>query len=344
MNSRERFLSACNRLTLDRPPVWIMRQAGRYLPEYRELKKKHGFLKLVQTPELAAEVTLQPIRRFQLDAAIVFSDILVIPESLGQPYTFREGGGIEMAFCADSESCINTLSENGLEERLHYVLEAIKLIKSELGREKALIGFGGSPWTLATYMVGGGTSQNHTQVKSMLYLSPELFHQLMEKITAALIRYFNLQIAAGVDAIQIFDTWAGILTPTIYWEASAQYLARIVRAIKGRIPVIIFSRGAHYWIEDLRRIEADVLGLDWTYSIARFYDDMKGTVAVQGNLDPTILNMTPDVVRRETLRILEEMIDRPGHIFNLGHGILPEARIESMETLVETVREFRSST
>lgn len=344
MKSRERFLSACNRLPLDRPPVWIMRQAGRYLSEYRELKKKHGFLKLVQTPELAAEVAMQPLHRFQLDAAIVFSDILVIPESLGQPYTFREGGGVEMAFCADSELRINALSEKGLEERLHYVFEAIRLIKSELGGEKALIGFGGSPWTLATYMVEGGSSQNHTHVKSMLHLSPELFHQLLEKLTAAIIHYFNLQIAAGVDAIQIFDSWAGILTPTTYWGASAQYLARIVRAMKGRIPIIIFSRGAHHWIKELRKIEADVLGLDWTYSIARFYDDMEGTVAVQGNLDPTVLNRTPEIVRRETLRILEEMGNRPGHIFNLGHGILPDARIESVEAMVETVRTFQPTT
>ncbi|MCH7731934.1 MAG: uroporphyrinogen decarboxylase [Candidatus Marinimicrobia bacterium] len=341
MNSRERFLAACQRQRLDRPPLWIMRQAGRYLPEYRALKEQYGFLKIVKTPELAAQVTLQPLQRFPLDAAILFSDILVIPEAMGQPYTFKESGGINMAFRIDTRDRFRDLSLHGLYEKLQYVSGAIRIVKNELAGEKALIGFGGSPWTLATYMVEGGSSRSFTRIKTLLYSDPTLLHRLLDKLTRALCIYFDLQINAGVDAIQIFDSWGGILTPTTYWDVSAQYMAKIVKFVNGRVPVIIFSRGAHHWIEDQRRIGADVLSLDWTYSIAKFYDQLVGTAAVQGNLDPTVLSITPTAVRSESLKILEAMRNRQGHIFNLGHGILPDAKIECVETLVDTVREFK---
>lgn len=340
MNSRMRFLSACERKPLKRPPIWIMRQAGRYLPEYRKLKEKHGFLKMVQTPELAAEVTLQPLRRFKLDAAILFSDILVIPEAMGQPYRFRDRGGIEMAYKVNSREKIEKLANNSVTDQLRYVGDAIHLLHKELGQEKALIGFGGSPWTIATYMVEGGSSKDYAGIKALLYTDYNLFNRLLEKITNALIAYFEMQIESGVDVIQIFDSWAGILTPNTYWQASAQYIHRIIQKIGDRIPVIVFAKGAHHWKDDLIRTAAPVLGLDWTYPIAKFYDDLQGRVAVQGNLDPVLLNTTPDTVIQETQYILHSMKGRPGHIFNLGHGILPNAKIDCLEALVDTVIHF----
>lgn len=343
MNSRIRFLSACERKPLERPPIWIMRQAGRYLPEYRKLKEKYSFLKMVQTPELATEVTLQPLRRFQLDAAILFSDILVIPEAMGQPYRFRDGGGIEMVYELDSREKVERLTTNLVTDKLQYVAKTIQLLRKELKQEKALIGFGGSPWTLATYMVEGGSSKDFAKIKTLFYTDYDLFNHLLGKITDALITYFEMQIEAGVDVIQIFDSWAGILTPETYWQASGQYMRRIIRKISDRIPVIVFAKGAHHWKDALVKTEAFVLGLDWTYPIAQFYDDFKGRVAVQGNLDPVLLNTTPAVVTQETQHLLKSMIGRPGHVFNLGHGILPQAKIECMEALVDTIIHFDGS-
>lgn len=340
MNSRDRFLNACQRIALDRPPLWVMRQAGRYLPEYRALKEKYNFLKMVQTPELAMEVTLQPMRRFSLDAAILFSDILVIPEAMGQPYSFRDQGGIEMNYALNSHSQIASLRTDRVEEKLQYVFDAIQLTKAELNFKQALIGFGGSPWTLATYMVEGGSSKSYVRIKSMLLSDPKLFHLLLEKITDTLISYFKFQVRAGVDAIQIFDSWGGILSEQSFWEGSGMYLQKIVSALKGKVPIIVFSKGSHAWIKDLKRIGAHVLGLDWTISISRFYDCFNGKVGIQGNLDPAVMSTTPEIVRRETLKILRDMKSRPGHIFNLGHGILPNAKIECMEALVETVKTY----
>lgn len=337
INSRERFFAACNRKQLDRPPIWIMRQAGRYLPEYRALKEKHSFLKMVQTPDLATEVTLQPVRRYSLDAAILFSDILVIPEAMGQPYHFRKGGGIGMEFALDSKDRIDKLSATGIAEKLIYVTNAIRQIKADLNGEKALIGFAGSPWTLATYMVEGGSSKNYVKVKDLFYSNRDNFDLLLTKITDAVIEYFAMQIAAGVDIIQIFDSWGGILTSNTFWDASAKYMARIVESVDKRVPVIVYSKGSHNWQKDLLKTGADVLGLDWTYPIHRFYDDFKGTIAVQGNMDPTLLNTTPEIVSKEAFRILDSMAERNGFIFNLGHGILPEAKLECMEALVDTV-------
>lgn len=341
MNSRDRFLAACRREQLDRPPVWVMRQAGRYLPEYRALKEKYTFIEMVQSPEMAVEVTLQPLRRFELDAAILFSDILVIPEAMGQPYHFRDGGGIEMEYKADTPELIANLEPDAIEEKLSYVFETLSLLKKELNGEKALIGFGGAPWTLATYMVEGGSSKNYANVKEMFFANRPLFDSLMEKLTNALIKYFDLQVKAGADIIQIFDSWGGALTEGTFWDASGKYLQKITASLKGKVPVIVFSRGAHAWTEDLARIDADVLGLDTAGPIGKFYDDFSGKVAVQGNMDPVIMNTTPEIVQTQALEILETMKTRPGHIFNLGHGILPQAKIECMESLVTTVRNFK---
>lgn len=342
MNSRDRFMAACKRQTLDRPPVWVMRQAGRYLPEYRALKEKYTFVEMVQTPELAVEVTMQPLTRFALDAAILFSDILVIPEAMGQKYQFRDGGGIEMEFKADTSEIINKLDPSGVEDRLSYVFNTLSLLKTELKGEKALIGFGGAPWTLATYMVEGGSSRNFAHVKELFFSDRKVFDSLMVKLTEALIKYFSLQVEAGADVIQVFDSWGGALAPGTFWDASGKYLKTIVDSLKGKVPVIVFSRGAHAWTDCLKRIDADVLGVDTACPIGEFYDIFKGKTAVQGNMDPVVMNTTPEIVASQSTDILETMRTRPGHIFNLGHGILPQAHIECMEALVTTVRNFQN--
>jgi len=341
-SSRERFLAACAKRPLDRPPVWVMRQAGRYLPEYRALKEKHGFLEMVKTPELACEVTLQPLRRFALDAAILFSDILVVSEAMGVPYDFREQGGIRMAHAVDSEERVRELREEGAVEALEYVAAAHRLVRSEI-EDRALLGFAGSPWTLATYMIEGGSTKDHARAKGMFYARRELFDALLEKLTAVLTEYLDLQIEAGVDAVQIFDSWAGVLSHRSWWYASGQWIARLVRAVGGRVPMILFARGAHGWPRDLVRTGAPVYGVDWTIPISRFHDRLGGARAVQGNLDPVLLSTTPELVREATERILRDFGRRGGHVFNLGHGILPSARIECMEALVETVRAWKET-
>lgn len=340
MNSRERFLAACRNEKTGRPPIWVMRQAGRYLPEYRALKKKHTFLEMVKTPDLAMEVTLQPMKRFSLDAAIIFSDILIIPEAMGLPFTFRDKGGISMAFAVDTEDKVSALKTSGIAEKLQYVSDALKLTRAELGDEKALIGFGGSPWTLASYMVEGGSSGSYTVIKRMFYARPELFDSLLSKITQALIEYFHAQIKTGIDVIQIFDSWAGVLSEHNYWDASAKYIARIIKSLKGKVPVILYPKGAHTWIKPLKKVDADVIGVDWTIPISRFYDNLGGKCAVQGNLDPALMSTEPEIVKSETVRIVRDFNNRGGHIFNLGHGILPDARIECMEALVEAVQTY----
>ncbi|WP_372369527.1 uroporphyrinogen decarboxylase [Candidatus Uabimicrobium sp. HlEnr_7] len=338
MNSRQRFLAACKRESLDYPPIWLMRQAGRYLPEYRELKKKYDFLTMVKTPELAMQVTMQPIKRFAFDAAILFSDILVIPEAMGQPYSFRDVGGIEMEGAIRSADDIAKLCSADIEQKLSYVADAIHLVKSELKGETALIGFSGAPWTLATYMVEGGSSKNYSQVKTLFYSEPELFDSLMNKITVAVSNYLKMQIKAGVDCVQIFDSWGGILSESTYWEASGKYIAKIIENIGKEVPVIAYAKGCHIWPEALEKMNADVLGLDWSIPLEKFYDTFDGKFAVQGNIDPSLMNSHPDVVERETKKILEGFGDRKGHIFNLGHGIHPQAKIECVERLIATVR------
>jgi len=319
-----------------------MRQAGRYLPEYRALKEKYSFLELAQTPELALEVTMQPLRRFPLDAAILFSDILVIPEALGQGYHFLDQGGIAMNYELDSVELIDSLDPSAVEEKLKYVADALKLIKSELAGEKALLGFAGSPWTLATYMVEGGSSKDFKKIKSLFYSNPKAFDQLMEKLTKALIDYLRMQKASGADAVQIFDSWGGILSGDDYEAASLRWIAEIVNALKEEIPIIIYAKGTTPHLKRQSDIGAQAIAVDWTIPIREAADRISSNVAVQGNLDPVILDTSPEMVVRKSTDILRAMSNRPGHIFNLGHGILPSARIENMEALVDTVVNFGS--
>ena len=337
MTSRERFLAAAACTPLDRPPVWIMRQAGRYLPEYRALKAKSSFLEMVRTPELAAEVTLQPLRRFALDAAIIFSDILVIPEALGQGYKFRDAGGIEMDYRLENQSQLDRLNTTGVVDRLAYVGQALARVKTELKGEKALLGFGGSPWTLATYMLEGGSADEFQHSKTVFYSDRPFFNALMEKLTAALIDYFQMQIRSGADAIQIFDSWGGIIAGHDYEAASLRWIREIIAALPKNFPVILYAKGTPAQLTDQAFSGASVLGVDWTVDLGVIRRLVPGNIALQGNLDPVLMNTTPEIVRRETARLLETMRGSAGHIFNLGHGIMPQAKIECVEALVNTV-------
>ena len=336
--NRERFLAACHCRPVDRPPVWLMRQAGRALPEYRALKEKYSFLDLVQTPELAAEVTLQPIRRFDFDAAILFCDILVVAEGLGQPYRFLERGGIKMDFLLKSDADVERLQVEAVTERLQYVARALPLIKSALGGRTALIGFAGSPWTLANFMLEGGGVKEYTKAKALFYSDRRLFEKLLEKLTRAVANFLQLQIDAGVDAVQVFDSLGGVLSEGSFGPASAEWIKQLVASLKGQVPVIVFAKGVHGNWDDLVATGANVLGVDWNVRLADVRARLPHNVGVQGNLDPFLLSTTPQAVAAETTRILREMHGAPGHIFNLGHGVPPNATLENIQSLVDVVR------
>jgi uroporphyrinogen decarboxylase len=315
-----------------------MRQAGRYLPEYRALKASSSFLEMVKTPALAAEVTLQPLRRFALDAAILFSDILVIPEALGQSYSFRDEGGIAMAYRLETRAQVDALAPaEAVPERLSYVAETLAILKKELAGRKALLGFGGSPWTLATYMIEGGSSEDFERVKLLFYTDRATFDALLEKLTAALIAYFLMQIRAGADAIQIFDSWGGIIAGPDYEAASLRWIRQIVAALPKGFPIILYAKGTAPHLTAQAFSGVRVLSVDWTNDLAIVRRNLPANVAVQGNLDPVLMQTTPEIVRTATTRLLESMRNTTGHIFNLGHGITPSAKIECVEALVETV-------
>ncbi len=343
MTSRERFLQALALEPLDRPPVWIMRQAGRYLPEYRALKEQHSFVKMVQTPELAVEVTLQPLRRFELDAAIVFSDILVIPEAMGQAYHFKETGGIAMDFTLSTAADIGKLESNGIPDRLNYVTQALQLLRKELGQDTALLGFGGSPWTLAAYMLEGGGSKSWSKAKALFWEEPSLFHQLMEKLCDALSDYFLVQIEAGVDAIQIFDSWGAACPGRDYPEMSLRWIQQVISRLPEGFPIILYAKGMAEHADNMAETGARILSVDWTVNLPEFHDGLPEGVGLQGNLDPAILDTNPDLTRAETRRFLEDMQGKPGHIFNLGHGIYPSASPDNVAALVETVCAYPES-
>ena len=338
MSSLSRFRAALAGEAVRPVPVWLMRQAGRYLPEYRQLKEKHGFLKMVQTPELATEITLQPIRRFDFDAAILFSDILVIPEALGQPYRFREEGGIAMDFALRNASDLQRLSAGRIEEHLHYVPAALRLLRRELADQKALLGFTGSPFTLASYMVEGGSSSDYAAIKTLFWENRPLYDDLLRILTDAIIRYGKMQAEAGIDALQIFDSWGGVLAGPDYEEASLRWIREIVAALSPHVPVILFGKGLVHQAEAMAATGARVISLDTTADLTAMRQHLSGKVTLQGNLDPLVLETTPDITRRAVQRILDDLRDYPGHIFNLGHGIRPTAQIANVEALIETIR------
>ena len=342
----DRLLRALLRQPVDRTPVWLMRQAGRYLPEYRATRARAGrFLTLCQTPELACEVTLQPLERFPLDAAILFSDILTIPDAMGLGLSFSEGEGPLFARPVRSQADIARLSVPDPETELRYVMDAVRLIRRELAGRVPLIGFAGSPWTLATYMVEGGSSKDFARVKGLLYDDPDLLHSLLEVIAHAVTTYLNAQVAAGAHVLMVFDTWGGVLSPRTYREFSLAYMARIVagltREVGGRrIPVILFTKGGGAWLEDIAATGCDAVGVDWTVDLREARQRVGSRVALQGNLDPAALAASPARIRAQVAQVLADFGPGSGHVFNLGHGIQPWADPEHARVLVEAVHEL----
>ena len=333
-----RFLLACRRQHVDATPIWIMRQAGRYLPEYRETRARAGdFLTLCKTPELACEATLQPIRIFGLDAAIVFSDILIPLEAMGLDLAFTEGEGPKLSRVKDAAD-IARLRVPDPAETAGFLLEAVRLIRRELPQNVPLIGFAGAPFTLATYAVEGGTSRRFRNILAWLYERPEGFTDLMDKLADTAALFLRAQVEAGADAVQIFDTWAGILSRRLYREFAMPYTARIVEALKGLdVPVILYANGSSPFLEEMAATGVDVVSVDWRTSLAEAASRTRGAVALQGNMDPMALFGGARAVEREAARVLSEA-PATGHIFNLGHGIQPETPVEAVHLLVETVR------
>lgn len=340
MNARKRLQKALACKNEGRPPVWLMRQAGRYLPEYRALKEKYSFLEMVKSPDMAVEVSLQPLKRFELDAAIVFSDILVVPEAMGQPYHFREQGGIQMDYALSSEKCINNLCEEGAAERLSYVGEALRLLRSELGDYKGVLGFCGSPWTLGCYMIDGGSADGFPKTIALAKEQPLLFARLMEKITSALIQYVDMQAAAGIDALQIFDSWHALCPAEKTYEWTSRWIDQVVQSRTSDIPIILYAKAPWQRIRGLTKSKVQGLSVDHTIDLADARNSFPHPFALQGNLNPALMESSPEEVEKETFELLESMHGDPGHILNLGHGIRPQARIECVQTMVQTAINF----
>jgi len=340
MNTR--FLDACRGLPVDRTPVWLMRQAGRYLPAYRRIRSTCSFLELCKTPELAAEVTIQQVDILGVDAAILFSDILIPLEPMGMRFDFVPGPLFEdpVRTIGDVES----LRVPSMDEELPFVLETIRILRRELEGRVPLIGFGGAPFTLACYMVEGQGSKGFATVKRMMYSAPEVFAALMDKLATMLVAYLGAQIAAGVQAVQVFDTWGGILSPSDYERHVLPYTARVLSSLDAQVPVIHFVKGAGAMLELVRRAGGDVIGLDWHVSLGRGRDLLGPGTAVQGNLDPTVLYGPRSLIEAEVKRILEENGGRPGHVFNLGHGILPDTPPENAMFMVDCVHRLSDKT
>ena len=342
----DRFLRALQRQPVDVTPVWMMRQAGRYLPEYRATRQRAGdFMALCGNPQLACEVTLQPLERFPLDAAILFSDILTVPDAMGLGLYFSEGEGPRFRKPVRTPADIEALPVPDAQRDLGYVMDAVSLIRRELAGRVPLIGFAGSPWTLATYMVEGGSSRDFRRVKTLAFDQPEAMHLLLDKLAQAVTGYLNGQIRAGAQAIQIFDTWGGVLSTPAYQEFSLGYMTRILRGLEreseGRtVPVILFTKQGGQWLELIAASGCDCLGLDWTTEIGHARQRVGGTVALQGNMDPAMLYASPARIRQEVGRILASYGSGSGHVFNLGHGITPEVDPAHARAFIEAVHEL----
>jgi len=342
----DRFLRALLREPVDRTPLWMMRQAGRYLPEYREIRAEAGsFMNLCTNPELACEVTLQPLRRYAMDAAILFSDILTVPDALGLGLYFSEGEGPRFERPLSTAAEINALDPARAASELGYVMDAVSLIRRELKGSIPLIGFAGSPWTLATYMVEGGSSKDFAKVKSLAFNEPELMHQLLSKLATSVAAYLSEQIRSGAQAVQIFDTWGGALSHNAYREFSLRYMTEIIdqlpREADGRkVPVIVFTKGGGQWLEAIADCGADAVGLDWTTDIGAARERVGDRVCLQGNMDPTLLNASPERIREEVEQILTSFGQGNGHVFNLGHGITPGINPDHVAAMVDAVVEL----
>ena len=339
-----RYLRVLNRQETDCTPIWIMRQAGRYLPQYRSARARAGnFLALCRNPQWACEVTLQPLEQFDLDAAILFSDILTIPDALNMGLEFIEGEGPKLQRPITQASDIDALPDFDASASLHYVAEATRLVVHELGGHKPLIGFAGSPWTLAVYMIEGGGSKDFRKARAFLYRDPQALHRLLQRLTDAVVDYLSMQITAGANAVQIFDTWGGILDEPRFIAFSLHYLRQIIarlRQSKNRVPITLFTKGGGSWLPLMADSGADALGVDWSWSMSRARQQVARKVALQGNLDPAALYAPLSVLRAEIQRIMDEA-GTIGHIFNLGHGIHSDTDPKKVRLLVDMVHEYR---
>ncbi|MFT4822648.1 MAG: uroporphyrinogen decarboxylase [Halioglobus sp.] len=342
----DRFIRALMRQPVDRTPVWMMRQAGRYLPEYRATREQAGsFLDLCKNTELACEVTMQPLRRYPMDAAILFSDILTIPDALGLGLYFEEGEGPRFHKTVRSEKDLEQLNSFNAQDDLSYVMDAVTAIRNELGGSVPLIGFSGSPWTLATYMVEGGSSKDFRYVKSMAYDQPELMHRLLALLADAVADYLSAQVKAGAQVLQIFDTWGGSLSAAAYQEFSLQYMQRIIARLPTeadgrRVPVIVFTKNGGQWLSSIADCGAAAVGIDWTTDIGSARAQIGDRVSLQGNMDPTMLFASPARIREEVGKILAAYGHGSGHIFNLGHGITPGVNPDHVTAYVDAVQEL----
>lgn len=335
-------MRACRRQPAEYTPIWLMRQAGRYLKEYRALRKKYSFLEMCKTPELAAQVTLQPIDKFKLDAAIIFSDILIPLEPMGVKFEFAKGEGPVFHHPHRERKEVEKLRLIEPEEDVSFLIKAIQIVRKELKEKIPLIGFCGAPFTLASYIIEGGHSKNYVLTKSMMYQDRPTWGALMEKISEVLIRYLNAQIRAGVQAVQVFDSWVGCLSPRDYEEYVLPYSKKVIKGVREKVPLIHFATSSSTLLELMRQAGGDVIGVDWRMDIGEAWDRLGYDVAIQGNLDPVILFGSVDLIEEEVKRILNLVSGRPGHIFNLGHGILPNTPVDHVAALVDMVHEFSS--
>jgi uroporphyrinogen decarboxylase len=336
------FLRACKREDVERTPVWFMRQAGRYLPEYRAVRAKVDFLTLCKTPDLVAEVTIQPVNIIGVDAAIIFSDILVLPEAMGMELIVEEGkGGPRFPSPLRSRAEIDKLPVPDPNTKLRFVMDALRTTRKNLNNKVPLIGFSGSPWTLATYMVEGRGSKNFRYVKELIFSSPKDAHALLDKLARAVSAYLSAQIEAGAQAVQIFDTWGGILGQEEFEEFSLRYIKQILLLLNAKgAPVIVFCKGCGHSLEKIADSGADVVGLDWTIDIGKAREMVGSYAAIQGNLDPTMLYATPERIEDGVKTILKKFGKGNGHVFNLGHGILPDTTVENVKAFVNAVKKF----
>lgn len=332
-----RFLRACRREAVDCTPVWMMRQAGRYLEEYRALRAKHSFLEMCRTPELAAEVTVQPLRRFDLDAAIIFADILLPLPGMGIDLEFAKGEGPVIGNPVRSAADVDALRPLEPERHVPYLAEAIKIVRREIEGRVPLIGFTGAPFTLASYVIEGGSSRNYVFTKQMMYGAPDVWHRFMDKMADVVAAYLAYQIEAGVQVVQVFDSWVGILSPDDYREFVQPYSRRVIESVGSVVPVIHFGTDTATLLGDMRDAGGDVIGVDWRIDLADAWDILGPDVGVQGNMDPVILYAPPPVIEERVAGVLRSAAGRQGHIFNLGHGILPTTPVEHAQVMIEAV-------
>jgi uroporphyrinogen decarboxylase len=336
------FLRACRRQPTEYTPIWLMRQAGRYMKEYRALRKKYSFLEMCKNPEVAAQVTLQPLDKFKLDAAIIFSDILIPLEPMGVEFEFAKGEGPVFHRPVREMKDVERLKIIEPEEEIPFLMESICIVRRELEGKIPLIGFSGAPFTLASYMIEGGHSRNYTLTKGLMYQNRPAWNLLMEKVSEVLIRYLNAQVRAGVQALQVFDSWVGCLTPGDYEEYVLPYSKRVMDGVNKSVPLIHFATSSSTLLERMKQAGGNVIGVDWRVNLGEAWARIGYDVGIQGNLDPVVLLGPVNLIKKEVKRILDQAEGRPGHIFNLGHGILPNTPVDHVAALVDMVHEYSS--